>query len=989
MKRRALVAPENGNISKVALLVLSAFSALVSVASVGDFTRTVVSTRLNGWDGVQFIKWEKSGFTNAGRAWAVKFDLTKGYRLRTQLGDAVHNKATVGTMAECVADAEGVAPIMGMNADYFDVNVSYARPTGLVITDDILATPGWPEVVAPEMCYIMQTADGNIVHSKLLRNPLLPTGYPTASWQVAAPNGRKIRQAVRTNYCNYPVKGGKINPVGGSSSGATFPTTIGNYQNRTNYPRPLIGIGTNEVGVATNLVLFVNDGRQLDWSYNFPDVDAYQIMIDEGCNEVGEFDGGGSAAMWMAFGADSEYNFGTDYKTAHGNYVNKPSDGSPRKDACGIFVLPPKKVNYTVKVNDGNLYADMDGAFKAVAPGDTVKVKADTVFATGTVPMNCTITATDSTKVECTALSVPNGVRVLFRDVAFEKDGAASVLSVAAGGTAAVAGSVGAAKIVTADASGFEIAKTLTADLVVDCAAANAVGQTFGKSSLSVGQIESSLRHIRHPSDPTLVAKAVAGVDDTELVWRTGVTFAGSSDREGFNYTNRTVSVAVSAVDGSFADGTKLRLTVRDVSGSVAATVDRELKGAGVYSFDTSGSKTPSISPGRNYTYEVTVVDAEGRTFADVDSTKGSFMTAADANWLAALAKDDSEIGGQWSVKPDIDDNVFFIHNDTTYAFESTVAKSGIVHMTEEASFDGGVSAQALEEMCQGYETNPPQSMFTLKERDDKSLVWVGLVRENGHLSCRELLGVVPEIGWFYTCRQELDYSKGSPRVSYLIADQSSGFIRLKDAEGEVWFDGPDARGVQVSSVEFEGGSRMKGLVGEYADESIIHVDGRDIVLMTNVILDPTQLTPGEYAVAQEGHAFRWMDNGRSATYDESTGAFKVSASAPKNGYESYVSYVLNMDPEDSDSKPIARFVRDETTGKTTIDLVLANGKPFEPRSQAQTGFTVKVALESSDNVGFASSQMGEKHLPEDFGPEINMTEAPKQFFRCRIFFEQ
>ena len=52
-------------------------------------------------------------------------------------------------------------------------------------------------------------------------------------------------------------------------------------------------------------------------------------------------------------------------------------------------------------------------------------------------------------------------------------------------------------------------------------------------------------------------------------------------------------------------------------------------------------------------------------------------------------------------------------------------------------------------------------------------------------------------------------------------------------------------------------------------------------------------------------------------------------------------------------------------------------------------GFTVKVALESSDTVGFAGSQIGEKHLPEDFGPEIDMAEAPKQFFRCRIFLEK
>lgn len=971
-----------------AAVCLSCLLTLSAGASVSDYTRTVVSTKLNGWEGVQFIKWTKSGLVDVGRAWAVKFDLTKGYRLRTQFGDESRNRATVGAMAECVAADEGVVPIMGLNADYFNTDVTAAQCSGLVITDDELVSRGWTESTTPEMCYIMQTADGNLVHSAMTRHVLFPSGCPTASWQVSA-NGRKIRQAIRTNFCNYPVRAGMINPVGGSSGGAVFPTTIGNMQSRTAYPRPLVGIGTNAVGVATNLVLFVNDGRQLGWSVDFPDVDAYQIMINEGCNEVGEFDGGGSAAMWMAFGADSEYNFGTDYKTAHGNYVNRPSDGSPRKDACGVFVLPPKKVNWTVEVNDGNHYADMDGAFKAVAPGDTVKVKANAVFVAGVVPRNCTITATDPAKVECAMLSVLSGVRVLLRDVAFRLGDAASPLTVEDGGTAAVAGGVGVAKVITSNPSGFEVAEPLTVDLVVDCAVAESAGQTFGTSALSVAEVETSLKHIRHPTDRTLVAKAVAGTNGTELVWKVGVTFTGTSDGEGFNYTNRTVSVAIGSIDGDFGDGAKLRLKVSDVLGTLVATVDRELKGVGVYSFDTAEASSSLIAPGRNYAYEVTIVDAAGQTFAGVDSAKGSFKTAADANWFAALAKDDSEIGGQWRVKPEIKDKVYSLTSGTTFAFEPTPAEDGIVQVTEEGRFEGGYSNDRLDELCRTCEVNPPQSMFTLKERDDESLVWVGLVRESGRLMYKELFGVSPEGGRFYTCRQEVDYGKGTPRVSYLVADSSGDFVRLTDEAGQAWFDGPNPQRRRVSSIELEGVAKVLGIVGEKADESLMHVDGKDIVLMTNVILDPTQLTPGEYAVSREGHAFRWTDNGRSATYDESTGAFKVSVSAPKNGYESYVSYVLNMDPEDPDSRPIARFVRDETTGKTKIGLVLANGKPFEPRSQEQTGFSVKVALESSDTVGFADSQMGEKHLPDDFGPEIGMAEAPRQFFRCRIFFEK
>ena len=974
------------------LVAMFLMSAAIADAAVSDFTRMVVSTKLNGWDGVQFIKWTKTkSSSNCGRGWAVKFDLSKGYRLRTQFGDAKRNRATVGTMAECVADAEGVAPIMGVNADYFDMNVSYARCTGLVITDDELVTRGTTNGSAAAMCYIMQMADGNLVHSAMTRHASAPSGCPSASWQVSA-NGRKIRQAIRTNYCNYPVKAGKMNPVANpvSTGGATFPTTIGNMQSRTQYPRPLIGIGTNAVGVATNLVLFVNDGRQTDWSNNFPDVDAYQIMIDEGCSEVGEFDGGGSAAMWMAFGDESEYNFGTTHQTAHGNYVNKPSDGSPRKDVCGIFVLPPKKVDYTVEVNDGNLYADLDGAFKAVAPGDTVKVTATTDFAAGEVPMNCTLTAAGSAKVNSLKDPVVSkGARVIIRDVTFEKAGAAAVLSVAAGGTASVSGRVGVAKIATADAAGFEVAGELTADVVVECAAGGSVGQTFGRSSLSPEAVAGSLRHLRHPSDRTLAARAVAGAGGTELVWKVGVTFGGSSDAEGFNYTNRAVSVAVDAVDGDFGDGAKLRLTVRDAAGSAVATLDRELRGTGVYAFDTAEAAQSSIGPGKNYSYEVTVVDANGQAFAGADSATGSFLTATDANWFSAFASNDSTSGGRWTVKPEIKDGAYSIMGGTTYAFEPMEARGGIVRVTSKVHFGGGYVEETLNRLCQEYETELPQSVLSMKELSDESLVWVGLVRENGQLKMKELRGLAAQEEHTYRCRQEIDYTSGAPRVSYLVAEGSGDFARLSDASGNVWFDGPNANATEVSRMEMKGATKVFGVVGSYADRSLLRVAGGQIVLLTNVILDPMTLEAGVYALDCGGKAFRWTDGGRGVVYDRQTGMVRILADAPKNGYSSYTSYLLNLDAEDADSKPIATFARDETSGKTKIKLMLANGKEFKPRGSTETGIEVKVALESADNLNFDNSELGTKKAPGEFAPEVDSSDQPCRFYKCHIYLER
>jgi len=237
-----------------------------------------------------------------------------------------------------------------------------------------------------------------------------------------------------------------------------------------------------------------------------------------------------------------------------------------------------------------------------------------------------------------------------------------------------------------------------------------------------------------------------------------------------------------------------------------------------------------------------------------------------------------------------------------------------------------------------------------------------------------------------YRCRQEVDYSLGAPLVSYLVATGDGEYVRLADAAGATWFAGPDGNGTRVSRVELEGVAKVKGVVGDYADKSIMRVDGQEIVLLTNVILDPTTLAPGAYTLVRGAHAFRWTDNGRAVAYDGKTGALKVSAEAPKNGYPSYVSHVLNMDAEDADSKPVATLVRDEATGKTKVRLMLANGQPFEPRKESETGVAVSVALESADNLGFEGSRTGARRAPEQFEPEIATGAASAQFYRCHIY---
>ena len=277
-------------------------------------------------------------------------------------------------MAEALF-AAGETPIAGINGDYFDnTGIAVSHTSGMTISDSRVAFPGWNASPSTAFCYLAGLADGNLHHGKVDCMAGYEGGNPAASWLVNV-GGRRIRNAVRTNYQNYPVRAGSINPVGGGSSGNgyDFSTTIGNYQSRNAYWRTLVGIGTNAVGVATNLVLFTSDPSG---SGGFPDVDAYQMMIDLGCNEVGELDGGGSATMWAEAGPDAVFRGST---TAHGGYVMTPRDTSPRKVGNGIFVLPPDSRPPTVEVATGNFYTTLEEALDARAPNEYVSIHAATI----------------------------------------------------------------------------------------------------------------------------------------------------------------------------------------------------------------------------------------------------------------------------------------------------------------------------------------------------------------------------------------------------------------------------------------------------------------------------------------------------------------------------------------------------------------------------------------------------------------------------------
>ena len=91
----------------VCLSVCDAFGAA------SDYLRTETAN-YNGYDGATLVTWTKTS-SPKGRAWAVKFDLTKGFRMRACYGDGSGSRATVVENEPAVFGWRGLA-----KAEWFD-----------------------------------------------------------------------------------------------------------------------------------------------------------------------------------------------------------------------------------------------------------------------------------------------------------------------------------------------------------------------------------------------------------------------------------------------------------------------------------------------------------------------------------------------------------------------------------------------------------------------------------------------------------------------------------------------------------------------------------------------------------------------------------------------------------------------------------------------------------------------------------------------------
>ena len=246
---------------------------------------------------VRVVEWtRRKGLP--GRAWSVRFDLADPkLRLSTRLGLTNDRSETnrVATLDEMAASlvAEGRNPIVGLNGNFFDFQNQRINVYGPVVSDGKTLIQGGGNL-------LVETED----HAFTLGKASIGTANPVAA------DGKKILNA--TGFYAEP----------------TIRYDHGEYKTTDNptYPRALIGLGEKA------LVFLVSDGRQPFWSIGVDDRQAIDMLVAEGCHTVAEGDGGGSASLWIK-------NLPKKLTPRDKNYINRPSDGHPRRLGEGVFMM--------------------------------------------------------------------------------------------------------------------------------------------------------------------------------------------------------------------------------------------------------------------------------------------------------------------------------------------------------------------------------------------------------------------------------------------------------------------------------------------------------------------------------------------------------------------------------------------------------------------------------------------------------------------------
>jgi hypothetical protein len=588
-------------------------------------------------------------------------------------------------------------------------------------------------------------------------------------------------------------------------------------------PRTAIGVSQDK----RYIYLIACDGRRDGWSSgcDFPSLST--LLVAMGCWDAINLDGGGSSTLCAWNEAANKPSV-----------LNRPSSSSSwnlsalrdNGSNAAIYFRAPDAMLSTY------IYDDFDFLMQDIIDGETpsgataIDVLGDATF---TAEHPCIPSGTGAWSLSSTnnasigwedgvAPQVASGTTVTFRDIRFREG--SGTLAVAAGGKAILNGVTGLNAVETQNAADLVIAGVLSTPLRVSCASATNRNDVFATSTLSLAAATTMAAQIVCGTDEDLIAVASGTDGNVSLSWDTILEFGRHHGSFGTSTDSASVSVTIAETAGALPAGSRLKLTVTSEDGSRSAVQYQALNGPGRYTFDTSVSSLPSIcQSGYNYTYIVEVTDANGVRVPHAETVSGAFSIGRDKPWFAAAAADDSATGGAWISKPAITNGAFeIVEGGEPGVFEASASRTGRVRVSTVASFPNPLTPDHVEMALAdfGEMEAPPLGSLLIAEKADGEPAWFGLVRANGALAFQELAGPVA-LGEPVEIVQEVDWSSGSPRVSYLVAIGEGEAIRLADANGNAWFDSASSANASAGRVRASGEGRVFSLQGDWIKRSL------------------------------------------------------------------------------------------------------------------------------------------------------------------------
>ena len=493
-------------VTKGSALFLALLASVLSArGGVDGYVREELTNQMGaGWPGkAEVHHWYRESNPSAGEAWAVRFVLTDArFRFTTRLGldngtTATNRTATLSEMAASLK-AEGRHPLIAINGGMAKT------PSGDDSTD------------------IANFTDALMSDSRILRDVVRTSSdvllTESSSHRFELRTGKSDRHGWPTDSKSQKIR----NLAGWSKSllryedGKYVDVEIGDKTLNNGYQHSLIGVNENAALGQRTLMFLVTRG-------DVADRDAVAMLVTLGSKTVVENEGGVSAGLWF-----------------DGSHPGVSIPETPTtKLASGLFITYETPVAETVNIHDptagasveNDTYATLEEAMRAVTKEESIILTAPVEVKTSCAASAGGTLTTYSRAAPGTAVTIADGVTMFvggmtFEHVAFRApDGSRATVNVGMGRRLTVGTGVVNLCVKTADKGGFCMSSNLTAEVVVDCAAATEADPTFGcyNTSLTEEELDASLPFVRHPTDPLKIAT----VSGSYLRWMTAAARVG------------------------------------------------------------------------------------------------------------------------------------------------------------------------------------------------------------------------------------------------------------------------------------------------------------------------------------------------------------------------------------------------------------------------------------------------------------------------------